>query len=446
MAIIQPNGADRRIWSFVLIWLGQLVSMLGSGLTNFTLGVWVYQRTGSATQFTLIAVMASLPAVLILPIAGALTDRFDRRRVMIISNCGAGFTKLVIVVLLFSGRLELWQVYLAVVAVSTFSISLDLVYTTTTTLLVPKEHFGRASGMTHGAQATAQIISPLLAGILIAVVHIEGVLLIDLATYLFAISTLLIVRLPKMPASTADKTEKGTMLGEARYGWTFIRARNGLLALLIYFAAVNFAVGISQVLFTPMILSISSPKMLGIVLSIAGAGFLCGSIVMSLWGGPKHRVLGIFSYGSLFGLSTVLVGIAPSITPIALASFAMFFMIPIINGCSQAIWQSKTPVGVQGRVFAVRRMIGLLGTPVAYLVAGPLADRLFEPLLSVNGPLAGSVGQIIGYGPGRGIGLIFIIMGILTILAQVGGYLYPRLREVETELPDAIALEAVSQS
>jgi len=201
MAIIQPAGVDRRIWSFVLIWLGQLVSMLGSGLTNFTLGVWVYQRTGSATQFTLIAVMASLPAVLILPIAGALTDRFDRRRVMIISNCGAGFTKLVIVALLFSGRLELWQVYLAVIAVSTFSICLDLVYTTTTTLLVPKEHFGRASGMTHGAQATAQIISPLLAGILITVVHIEGVLLIDLATYLFAISTLLIVRLPRMPAN-----------------------------------------------------------------------------------------------------------------------------------------------------------------------------------------------------------------------------------------------------
>jgi hypothetical protein len=131
-------------------------------------------------------------------------------------------------------------------------------------------------------------------------------------------------------------------------------------------------------------------------------------------------------------------GFPPQATILATAAFLYFFSHPIINGSSQAIWQSKTAPDVQGRVFAVRRMIAWSSLPLAYLVAGPLADQVFEPLLANGGALASSVGQIIGTGEGRGIGLLYILLGILSIVATVLGSLYPRLRNVETELPDII--------
>jgi hypothetical protein len=215
-----------------------------------------------------------------------------------------------------------------------------------------------------------------------------------------------------------------------------------LLALLIYFAAVNLIVSSVNVLLTPMILRFSTPQVLGTILSVTGLGFLCGSLVMGVWGGPKRRVIGVLSFGMVFGFFSVLIGLRPSVPLIATGTFGMFFALPIVNGSSQAIWQSKTPLNVQGRVFAVRRLIAASTVPIAYLMAGPLADRVFEPLMA-SAALKRSVGRIIGVGSGRGIALMFIVAGVLTMLAQVFGYLHPRLRQIETELPDAPAEAAL---
>jgi hypothetical protein len=126
-----------------------------------------------------------------------------------------------------------------------------------------------------------------------------------------------------------------------------------------------------------------------------------------------------------------------NIVLIAVMLFGLLFTAPIINGCSQVVWQSKTPLNVQGRVFAVRRMIAFSCTPVAYLLVGPLVDKLFEPALAEGGALAGSVGRIIGVGPGRGIAFLFICLGAVVVIVAAAGGLYPRLRNVEEELPDA---------
>jgi DHA3 family macrolide efflux protein-like MFS transporter len=439
-----PRNVTNRIWSFLLIWFGQLVSSIGSGLTSFTLGVIVFQRTGSATQFTLVYLFATLPGVLLLPIAGALTDRLDRRRIMIFGNIGAGLSKVVLVILLYTQELQVWHIYLTVIAVTSFNLVMGIAYTVMTTILVPKQHYGRSSGMMQAAQSAAQIIPPVLAGVLLKMIQIQGIILIDVATYLFAIAALLVVRLPQpettAPQAPAETTEsrpvKAPLWREAAYGWTYIRARPGLFGLLIYFAAINFVIGSATVLFTPMVLSFASAEILGTILSISGIGFLLGGILMSIWGGPRSRVHGVLGFGLLFGFCSILAGLRPSPLVIGAGTFGMFFALPVINGCSQAIWQSKTPHDVQGRVFAVRRMIGACTIPLAYLLAGPLADKCFGPLM-MSGPLKTTLGPIIGEGRGRGIALMFIVAGILTILAQLGGYLYPRLRRVEDELPDA---------
>lgn len=426
---------------FFIIWIGQFISIIGSGLTGFALGVWVYLETGSVTQLSLIFVSFAIPRILMSPIAGALVDRWDRRHVMILSDSGAAVSTLMIALLLYSNQLQIWHIYILVGISSAFHSFQWPAYSAATSLLVPKEHLGRTAGMVQAAEAVSTIVSPALAGFLIMTIEIWDILFIDFATFLFALCTLMIVRVPK-PKTTADgEAGKSSLLNEAAFGWRYIRARHGLFSLLIFFAVVNFTLGFVSVLITPLVLSFASPVILGSMISVGGFGMLIGGLVMSTWGGPKRRINGLL--GSIFigGVVLGLGGFRDSVLLISAVYFVFLFMVPIANGCSQAIWQVKTAPDVQGRVFSVRQMVAMSMSPLSYVLAGPLADKVFEPLMVVNGPLAQSVGRIIGVGPGRGIGLIFILVGMSMAIATIASYLYPRLRLLEDELPDMIGEE-----
>ena len=246
------------------------------------------------------------------------------------------------------------------------------------------------------------------------------------------------MRIPRSPVPPEGETRRASLLRDAAYGWSYITARPGLLSLLIFFAITNFLTGMVLVLGSPLILSFASVRVLGTILSIAGCGMLLGSLAMSTWGGPKRRVRSVLGFALLTGLCAIVSGSRPSAKLIAVSTFIYSCSLPIVLGSSQAIWQSKVAPEVQGRVFAVRRMIAWSTLPLAYLAAGPLADRVFTPLLVDGGPLSQTVGRVIGVGPGRGIGLLFIILGSLVMLTAVAGYAYPRLREMEDELPDAV--------
>ena len=435
------NTVSRGMRVFVIVWLGQLVSLIGSGLTSFALGLWVYQRTGSVTQFAFIGLFTVLPSVVLSPLAGALVDRWDRRWVMILSDAGAGLCTLIMAFLFLTNRIEVWQIYLAAGASAAFGTFQWPAYSAATTLLVPKKHLGRANGMVQFGQAAAEILAPALAGVLVLTIRVQGILLIDFVTFFFAVTTLLFVRFPRPETPAAGQTRRGSLWREASYGWRFITARRGLLGLLVFFAVVRFLWGMVGALIAPMILGFTSADVLGIIISVAGGGMLVGSLVMSAWGGPKRRIDGVLRFELLSGLCFLLIGMRPSAWLVALGAFGAHLTIAIIYGSNQAIWQSKVPPSVQGRVFATQQMMAKSTTPLAYLVAGPIADKLFEPLLASDGPLVGGIGHIIGVGPGRGIGLLFIVMGVLKVVASLGGYLYPRIRLVEDELPDAIADE-----
>ena len=433
---MEQRAVAKRMRVFIIIWLGQLVSLVGSGLTSFALGVWVYQRTGSVTDFSLISLFTTLPLVLVSPFAGAFVDRWDRRKTMFYSDLGAGISTIAIALLLFSGRLELWHIYLAT-AVSSICKAFQLpAYTAASTTLVPKEHLHRVGGLTQMGQSVAELASPVLAGILVVTIQIQGVLLIDFCTFCFALITLLIVKFPRYESTNVDAIKKSSLLGDISSGWHYITTRPGLLGLQILFAATNFLQGIVEVLATPLILSFVSPAVAGSILSIGGSGMLFGSIVMSIWKGPKRRVNVVFGFLFLNGLSMIVAGLRASPALFTLAVFLFCYGLPMINGSNQIIIQRKVPLDLQGRVFALSKMISGISFPVAYLVAGPLSDYVFEPLMAVNGPLADSIGQIIGIGKGRGIALLFIVMGTLTMIATVIAYQYPRLRRVEDEIPD----------
>ncbi|HXO20075.1 MAG TPA: MFS transporter, partial [Thermoanaerobaculia bacterium] len=277
-----------------------------------------------------------------------------------------------------------------------------------------------------------------LAALLIVAVGLSGIVFIDFATFLFAAVTLMLVAIPPPPRTAAGAAAKGSLWKEAGYGWTFIRARPGLFGLLMYFAMINLVFSVSSVLVTPLVLSFASAAVLGTVLAASSAGLLAGSVAMTVTGGPRRRIHGVLAFGLVFGVALIFVGVKADAHWIAAALFVVMFGAPIINGSSQAIWQAKVPADVQGRVFAVRRMFAQFTAPIGFVCAGPLADKVFNPLLVPGGALAGSVGRIVGVGKGRGIGLIYLTVAILPILTSIWGYAKPRLRRVEEELPDAI--------
>jgi len=209
---------------------------------------------------------------------------------------------------------------------------------------------------------------------------------------------------------------------------------------------VNFLLGMSTVLLTPLILSFNPASVLGMVNTVGSVGMLGGSLVMSAWGGPRRKMIGVYVFIAVFSLGYLIIGLWESAVTIGLGMFVLLFSLPLAAGCSQVIWMSKVEPQVQGRVFAIRSMIATAISPLAYLIAGPLADSVFGPLMSEGGALAGSVGSMIGVGQARGIGLIFILSGVLMLLVTAAAYAHPRLRLVEDELPDVVpgAVEAVA--
>ena len=327
--------------TFILVWLGQVVSLIGSGLTGFTLGIWVYQTTDSATQFSLIYLCTELPALLVAPVGGAIADRWDRRWLMILSDTGSGLSTLAIALIFWLGHLEIWHIYLAIVVSSICQGFQWPAYYATPTLLVAKKHFGRANGMIQLGKAAGQLFSPVLAGILVSKIQVSGVILIDFATFSWALLTLLVVRFPKHHKSNEKKESKTRLRQEISSGWNYLLKFPGLLMMLIFFVVTNFTIGLVQVLITPMVLGFTNAEILGRILSLGGSGWLFGAILMSVWGGPKKKVYGVFGFELLLGFSILVAGLRPSSLLITIATFSFFFSVPIIIGCANAIRQVK---------------------------------------------------------------------------------------------------------
>jgi hypothetical protein len=424
--------------TFTIIWFGQLISTLGSGLSGFGLGVWIFQETGSATQFALTTFFYVMPFALVSSLAGTLVDRWDRRRVMIMSDTCQALVTLVIALLLYTDQLAVWHIYMATIISSVLGSFQGPAYNASVSLLVPKEHLTRASGMAQISQAVSRLVSPLLAGFLVVAIGLEGVVLIDLATFLVAVFTTLIVRIPR-PKETAEVAQaKGSLLREMIFGWKYLIARPGLMGLIIIGAFRNFFVNAAGVLTIPLVLSFAAPYVVGTVIAVGSAGLLVGGLLMSTWGGPKRRVNGALGSIALEGLALIIVGWLPNPFLVAAGKFLQFLGLSGGAASSNAIEQSKVAVDVQGRVFGIAGVISLISEALAYPAAGLMADGIFEPLMVKGGALAGILGPVIGMGPGRGMGLLNIVMGLCLVVTVAIGYLYPRVRLLEDELPDAV--------
>lgn len=434
----RPGGME----GFTLVWVGQLLSLLGSGMTAFAITIWAWQETGQATTLALVGLFSFAPTMLLSPIAGALVDRWNRKLVMMLSDLASGLATIALLVLHHGGALEIWHLYILGAWAGAFAAFQFPAYSAAISTMLPAKHYARASGMLSLADSASRIAAPVLAGLLLAAVGLAGVLVIDIVTFVFAVVTLLFVAIPQPSASADGIAARGSLWRDAGYGFRFIVARPALLRLQLLFTANNFVATFGTVVVAPMVLARTGSDQLALagVHAAMGAGGVAGGLLLSLWGGPRRRIHGVLLGMAGYGLlGTLPLGLGPSQSWWMAGAFVGSFIIPVLNGSNQAIWQVKVPPDVQGRVFAARRFIAQGTAPLAMVVVGPLADRVMEPAMQPGGSLAAAFGPWVGVGPGAGMALMLVLAGVTTGVVGLLGYLSAQVRDVEDRLPDYAA-------
>lgn len=425
------------ISAFTVIWIGQVVSLIGTALFSFAIGIWLYQQTGLATTITTMIFFSNIPRILLSPIAGALVDRWNRKLTMMISDFASGIITIIILLLMWSGLLQTWELYVLMAVSSAFESFQFPAFSSSITMLVEKRHFARTSAMMSLAEEGSRVFAPILAAALIVTIKLEGIILIDILSFLVAISTLLLVSIPQPERSETGMKVSGGLLKEAGYGFRYIFSNAGLLGLQINFSMVNL-LAMSTVLRTPMILARTGNDeiALGIVSSITAIGGVAGGLVMSIWGGPKRRIHGVLGGLILVNIGRAIMGLGQEVYVWSITGFSALFFIAVCNSSNQAIWQSKTPTNIQGRVFAARRVTGQLSFPIAGLIAGPLSDHWLESAMAAGGNLAPIFGRLVGTGPGAGMSLLILFGAVIGIMVPSLSYAVTAFRNVEDIIPD----------
>ena len=430
----RPSG----MLGFTIVWLGQIVSVLATNMTQFALTIWVFELTGSVTALGLVQVFFVTPFLLISPIAGVMVDRYNRKLMMMVSDLTAGLATVTILILQAMGILEVWHLYVAASFQGLGNTFQWPAYSAAISTMLNKKQYGRANGMMSLIEAGPGVVAPLLAGSLLPIVKLAGILFIDVATFLAAIALLLVVHIPQPQPTHAGDVARGDLWKEAAYGFKYIFARPGLVGLLTIFLLGNLFSGIQLTLLPPMILSRTGNNsvILGSVQSAGALGALVGGILMSLWGGFKRHIHGVLIGWILSSLALLFLGIGRDLSLWIPAMLVGTLFFPLINGSSQAIWQSKVAPELQGRVFSSRRLIAWLTQPITPVIAGVLADHVMEPAMQTSSQFSQFFSGLVSTGPGAGMGLLTVFCCLVCILVGLSGYYFPTIRNLEDVLPD----------
>lgn len=431
---------------FTVVWIGQIVSVLASGMTTFALTIYMYQQTHSATAMAFVQVAYITPFLLMSPIAGVMVDRYNRKLMMMVSDIASGLATFSVFILFTTGHLQYWYIYAASAVAGIGTTFQWPAYSAAISIMIPKEQYGRANGMMSLIEAGPGVLAPLLAGALIPIMGIGGILFFDTITFGTAILALAIVFVPQ-PSNTAEGQEaKGGFWKEASFGFKYIFARPSLLGLQMVFFVGNLFSGIGFTVLAPMLLARTGQNtvVLGSVQSAMSVGMVVGGIAMSAWGGFKRRVHGVL-VGWMFSSlgASIVFGLGRSLPIWIPAVFFGGLFVPLVNGSNQAIWQAKVAPDLQGRVFSARRLIAWFTNPISPIIGGTLADFVLEPAMKIqNSALAQIFGPVFGTGPGAGMSLLIVICGVGGFLVGLAGYFIPAIRDAESFLPDHDALPA----
>lgn len=421
--------------NFIVIWLGQTVSLIGSQMTNFAITIWVWELTGQATALALFGLLTQAPRVLMTPFAGIIVDRCNRKLLMMIGDAIACFSTIVILLLYLTNNLQIWHLYLAGAINGIFEQLQELAYLASISMMVSEEQYSRASSIGFLASYGSDIIAPALAGVLYAVIGLIGILIIDLGTFAIALLTVLFVRIPEPAHVEPEPFSRANLQQQVVFGCRYIMARPSLLALLVLEMLFWFAHDLGAPLYSPMILARTGndAKVLASLASAAGIGGVLGALLVSAWGGTKRRIHGMLIGTIGAGLSKTAFGLGQMLLIWIPAQFCSSLNFPLLGSSSDAIWLTQIKPDVQGRVFAARRVSILVASTIGYLIAGPLADYVFEPAMIPGNSLATIFGGIFGTGKGAGMTLLYVISSLGLLLVGLSGYAFRVLREIDVE-------------
>jgi amino acid adenylation domain-containing protein len=437
---VTPPGVQPSFRRFFPIAASQLVSAVGSAMTEFAVPLWIYTSTHSLAKFSLMAVVGLIPGLLIAPLAGAVVDRVSRRRVMLAGDTAACSVQLVFGILLWTGHLAVPMIYPLLGCLSVALTFQRLAYFSAVPQLVPKHLLGHAVGLVQLGTGTAQLLVPIFAVGMLAGVGLGGIVGLDVASYLVAIVTLLVMRFP----ATMAWRNRETILAQIMGGLRYTLGNRGFVGMLVFFAGMNVFLAPLMLMFGPLVLSFAKLADVGRISVVAGAGVLAGALAMIAWGGPRqHRMRGMLLATVALGCFSMITGLRSDLIVIAVGVCGMTAWLTLLNGIYATIVQVKVPQRFHGRVFAMNTIIAWATVPFGWGLVAPNAAGLLDPLLAKGGALAPTVGTLIGTGPGRGIGFMYVVFGLAIVAVALIALRVPVLARFDRDVPDAVADDLV---
>ena len=398
---------------FLFLWMGELISSMGGGLTSFGLAVYVFNETGSAASMAVVSLLAFLPTLILSVPAGVLADRYDRRMLMMIGDGFSGIGVLYILICMCSGHASLMQICIGVSISSIFSALLEPSYRATITEILTKEEYSKASGMVSLAGSARYLVSPVMAGMLLAVSDIKLLLVIDICTFFITVSMTGIV---KRGVVTRRIIKQETFLSSFKEGWKVIAEKRGIIVLIMVSSIMTCFMGTFQILAEPMILDFTNGTTLGIMETICASGMLVSSLLLGVKG-IKTGYVKVLSVSLAFaGITMAIFGIKQNIYLMCVTGFLFFAMLPFANNCLDYLTRINIPDEKQGRAWGLIGFLSQLGYVVAYGLSGILAD-------SISGNRNISVG--------RGSAYVVVISGALLFLTSIILYLLRSVRALE---------------
>lgn len=411
------NTIIRELGTFLTLWITQAFSALGSSMTSFALVIWSYQQQGSALTTALLSICSYAPYILLSIYAGALSDRWNKKVTMLVSDSFAALCTVAVLLLLQTGRLEIWHLYVINALNGLMNTVQQPAADVSVTLLTPQKYWQKVSGMRSFSQSLVSILAPALASALLAFTGLRAVLLFDLITFTVAFLTLLFrIQIPRTGREQGINQER--VLQSAAQGMRYLKSNRGILDLILFLAVINFTASIYNAALPAMILSRGGGEgALGIVNTCTGLATMLGSVLVSILPAPKSRVRVIFN-ALLFSMSTenFLLAFGRS-TPIwCIGAVLGWICIPLMNANMDVLFRRRIPIDMQGRVFAARNTFQFFTIPLGYFCGGLFVDRIFEPFLAAQSP-SSLWCTVFGAGKGSGAALLFFVIGIFGALS-----------------------------
>lgn len=405
----------RHFRVFLILWIGEMIASIGSGLTSFGLNVYVFRMTENVTACSAVVLCGFLPIILLNPFAGLCADRFNRRLLMFLGDSLSAVSLTVMLVFIGNRRDNIFVICLCVFLSAAFASLTDPAYQAAITDLLTVDEYSRIGGLMAVASAAKFLISPALAGIIMENHGIELILMMDIGTLAFTLFSIVYANMVAGKEPQREHGEGTGFLSEFMEGWNALSSNRGVMTLLLVTMALTFYVGFLQTLMTPMLLEFAAPGTIGNVTSIAACGMIFSGALLGAKG-IKANFQSIMSIALIFaGIFMCVIGGSTNIAIIGIAGFGFFASLPLINTCIDTMIRSSLDSDTQGRAWGLISMISQLGYVGAYAVSGPMADYIFNPMLRPDGRLAPSIGKMIGVGKARGTGFLLVLCGLMTI-------------------------------